>query len=151
MSTLWFPSVIPNRILSAIRRVATGFERVIAVDELTILCAYRVWRSTLILSIASCYLMWGKSGSLALCYPLFLFPRTQAMPSMLSSTRSQIPYLHHRPSHNHLRPFFSPTNSQHKLAYPESSTNSVLFSNHLPLAMAPSHSPENERFPKLGR
>ena len=47
-----------------------GLERAIAVDELTILCAYRVWRSTLILSIASCYLMWGKFD-LALCYPLF--------------------------------------------------------------------------------
>ena len=129
-------------------RARGGFERVIAVDELTILCAYRVWRSTLILSIASCYLMWGKPGfsrSLLSSFPLFR--RTQAMLSMLFPLQDhKFLYLHHRP----LSPS-SPPNSQHKLVSPESSTNSVLPSNHIPRAMAPPHPAENERFPKLGR
>ena len=48
-----------------------------------------------------------------------------------------------------LPPF--PPNSQRKLAYLESSINFILSSNHIPLAMAPPHPTEIDRFPKLGR
>jgi hypothetical protein len=122
-------------------------------DELTISRTCRVWRSTLILSIASCYIMWGKSDlSLALRYPLFPISSNPGdAVCAVSSKRPQIP-LSPPPSLSQLtNPFLFLTHSQHKLAYTESSTNSVLHSNHIPLSMAPAHPTENELFPKLGR
>ena len=88
-------------------------------DELTIFCAYRVWRSTLILSIASCYLMWGKSGlSLALCYPLFLISSNlgDAVYAIFSKG-SQIPLSPPLSLSQSTNPLLFLTHSQHKPAH----------------------------------
>jgi hypothetical protein len=103
--------------------------------ELTSFSVSRVWRSMLILSFASCYIMWGMSShsSVVLAIPSVAFPERR--------------YTGYGP--NYTRPYPLSFFPYHFGFHAVSRTDSPQSSDYIPCTMASSNSTENDHLQSL--